>query len=72
MEKLLQEQIELTEGDVEFLINRLSELNKESKLLIKDLAKTKERIEMLIKRRNALNKKLKAIRGTSNESNKKI
>lgn len=72
MEKLLQEQIELTEGDVEFFVNRLWELNKESKLLLKDLAKTKERIEMLIERRNALNKKLEAIRGTSNESNKKI
>ena len=72
MEKLLQEQRELTEGDVEFFVNRLWELNKESKLLLKDLAKTKERIEMLIERRNALNKKLEAIRGTSNESNKKI
>lgn len=72
MEKLLQEQIELTEGDVEFFVNRLSELNKESKLLIKDLAKTKERIEMLIERRNALNKKLEAIRGTSNESSKEV
>ena len=72
MEKLLQEQRELTEGDVEFFVNRLWELNKESKLLLKDLAKTKERIEMLIERRTALNKKLEAIRGTSNESNKKI
>lgn len=72
MEKLLQEQIELTEGDVEFFVNRLSELNKESKLLINDLAKTKERIEMLIERRNALNKKLEAIRGTSNESSKEV
>lgn len=72
MEKLLQEQIELTEGDVEFFVNRLSELNKESKLLLKDLAKTKERIEMLIERRNALNKKLEAIRGTSNESSKEV
>lgn len=72
MEKLLQEQIELTQNDLNFFTERLSQLNKESVSFLKDIIQTKERIVMLQERLDALNKKLEAIRGTSNESNTEI
>lgn len=72
MEKLLQEQIELTQSDLNFFTEHLLQLNKESVSFLKDIMQTKERIVMLQERLDALNKKLEAIRGTSNESNKEI
>lgn len=67
MKKLLQEQIELTQGDLNFFTEHLSQLNKESVSFLKDLIQTKERIIMLNERLDALNKKLEAIRKASDE-----
>lgn len=67
MEKLLQEQIELTESDIQFFVDKLSQLNKESISFLKDIIQTKERIEMLNERLDALNKKLESIRKANDE-----
>ena len=70
MEKLLQEQIELTQDDIRFFTESLS--RPFSILSLSDQIQTMEKIERLNERLDALNKKLEAIRGTSNESNKEI
>lgn len=67
MEKLLQEQIELTQGDIIFFLDHFSQLNKESDSPTKDLMQTKERIIMLSKRLDALHKKLESIRKANDE-----
>ena len=61
MEKLLQEQIELTQDDIIFFLNHISQPNKESD------SPTKERIIMLSKRLDALHKKLESIRKANDE-----